>query len=233
MQKNRLIIIGFALIGMTFLFGGCIPKRIDNVRPDNIFVPPEAKQQPAAGSIWLGENDKSLLFASKKARYTNDIVTIIISETAQGGNKASTGTSRDTSTAASITSALGLESAIIKANADMNGTIGLGGKSANSLKGTGDTSRNGTLSARISARVIRVLDNGNLLIEGRRQLTVNAEDQFLIITGIIRMQDITADNTVESQYVADARIVYTGDGVVNDKMRPGWLTRVVDWVWPF
>jgi flagellar L-ring protein precursor FlgH len=72
-----------------------------------------------------------------------------------------------------------------------------------------------------------------LLIEGRRQLTVNAEDQFIVITGIVRTDDIAADNTIASQNIADARIVYTGEGVINDKMRPGWLTRAVDWVWPF
>jgi len=74
---------------------------------------------------------------------------------------------------------------------------------------------------------------GNLMIEGRRQVTINAEDQYLIIGGVIRPQDITADNTIASQYISDARIVYTGEGVINDKMRPGWMTRVVDWVWPF
>ena len=68
---------------------------------------------------------------------------------------------------------------------------------------------------------------------GRRQLTVNAEDQYMILTGVIRPEDITSDNLILSQYIADARIVYTGRGVVDDKMRPGWLTRVIDWVWPF
>jgi flagellar L-ring protein FlgH len=226
-------ILSLVLIAFVVLIYGCFPKPIEPVHPNNIYVVPETRPQPAAGSIWQGENDKSLLFVSKKARYLNDIVTVIISETAKGDNTATTGTSRDTSTAANITSLLGLENAIIGHNADMNGTIGVGGTSANSLKGTGDTSRNGTLTATISARVIRVLDNGNLVIEGRRQLTVNAEDQFLILTGIIRPEDITSDNTVASQFIADARILYTGDGVVNDKMRPGWLTRVVDWVWPF
>jgi flagellar L-ring protein FlgH len=233
MKMYRKIILSSGLIAFAVLIGGCFPKAIETVRPTNNFVVPEEKVQPVSGSIWQGENDKSLLFISKKARYLNDIVTIIISETSLGQNKASTGTSRDTSTSASITSLLGIENSIIGHNADMNGTIGLGGTSANSLKGNGDTSRNGTLTANISARVIRVLDNGNLVIEGRRQLTVNAEDQFLILTGIIRTQDINSDNTIASQYIADARIVYTGDGVVNDKMRPGWLTRVVDWVWPF
>ncbi|MEQ8203568.1 MAG: flagellar basal body L-ring protein FlgH, partial [Smithellaceae bacterium] len=113
------------------------------------------------------------------------------------------------------------------------GEISIGGTSSNSLKGAGDTTRSSKLSASISARVLKILDNGNLLIEGRRQLTVNAEDQYLVITGIVRPEDITAINTVASQYIADARILYTGDGVINDKMRPGWLTRVVDWVWPF
>jgi len=78
-----------------------------------------------------------------------------------------------------------------------------------------------------------VMENGNLVIEGRRQLTVNSEDQFIIMTGFIRPEDITAENTIYSQYIADARIIFTGDGVINDKMRPGWMTRVVDWVWPF
>ena len=115
----------------------------------------------------------------------------------------------------------------------MGGKIGLEGAAANSLKGAGDTSRNTSVTAKISARVIRVLDNGNLIIEGRRQVTVNADDQFILITGIVRPEDITAENTVASQYVADARVLYTGEGIINDKMRPGWLTRIVDWAWPF
>ena len=221
------------LITIAFMVTGCIPKQMENVRPDNVFVPPPEKPKLASGSIWQGESDKSMLFTDKKARYVNDIVTIIVSEIAAGGNKASANTSRNTSTAASIETLLGVENAIIGNNANMNGTISLGGTSANSLKGAGDTSRNTSVIAKISARVTRVLDNGNLLIEGRRQVTVNADDQFILITGIIRPEDITAENTVASQYVADARILYTGDGIINDKMRPGWLTRVVDWVWPF
>lgn len=217
------------LIILSFIVAGCMKT----VRPDTVFVPLQEKPQPAAGSIWQGENDKSMLFTDKKARYVNDIVTIIVSEVAAGGNKASANTSRNTNTAASITSLLGIENAIIGSNANLSGKIGLEGGAANSLKGAGDTSRNTTLTAKISARVIRVLDNGNLVIEGRRQVTVNADDQFILITGIVRPEDITTENTVASQYVADARILYTGEGIIDDKMRPGWLTRVVDWVWPF
>ncbi|MCG6537204.1 MAG: flagellar basal body L-ring protein FlgH [Syntrophales bacterium LBB04] len=225
--------LAYTLIGTAFIFTSCLSQKMENVRPDNIVVPQIARPQPAAGSIWPGESTNNLICSDKKARYINDIVTIIISETAAGGNKASTNTSRDSSTSANITSLFGIENAIIGSNAMMGGKIGLGGTSANALKGSGDTSRNSSLEARISARVLRVFDNGNLLIEGKRQLKVNAEDQFIMITGIVRPDDITAENTIASQYVADARIVYTGDGIVNDKMRPGWLTRIVDWVWPF
>lgn len=229
-KKSCLLSSTLALI---FLFAGCLAQKTENVRPDNVVVPPAAKPQPAAGSIWSGESTNNLICSDKKARYINDIVTIIISETAVGGNKASTNTSRDTSTSAAITALLGIDNKILAHNANMGGEISIGGTSANSLKGAGDTTRSSTLSASISARVLKVFDNGNLLIEGRRQLTVNAEDQYLVITGIVRPEDITAINTVASQYIADARIIYTGDGVINDKMRPGWLTRVVDWVWPF
>jgi len=214
------------------MMAGCATRQ-DIVRPDIPDTPAQRFEPAAPGSIWRGETDKSLMFTDRKARYLNDIVTIIVSEAASGLNKASTATSRDSSTSASIDAFFGLENSVMGSNANMGGKIALGGKSANELSGQGNTARNNTLVARITARVIRVLDNGNLMIEGRRQVTINAEDQYLIIGGVIRPQDITADNTIASQYISDARIVYTGEGVINDKMRPGWMTRVVDWVWPF
>ncbi len=226
------VILLFALITAVSITG-CLSGNIKSVKPETVYATPRQVAEPAPGAIWRGENDKSMLFSDKKARYLDDIVTIVITEAAQGNNRATTDTSRNASTEASIDTFLGLENSVIGRNANMGGQISLGGTHANSMKGAGNTSRNTTLVARISARVIRVLDNGNLLIEGRRQVTVNAEDQYLIISGIIRPEDITTENTIASQYIADARIVYTGQGVVNDKMRPGWMTRIVDWVWPF
>lgn len=208
-------------------------------RPERVV--PEAKIEPvpvalphyAPGSLWPGENSRNSLFADNKARYVNDIVTIVVDESSSGKNQASTNSSRDSQTSAGISALLGIDTSIIKANPNMGASISLGGSSANSLKGAGDTSRGGTLQARVAARVVRVLDNGLLLIEGRRQLTLNEEDQYIVLTGVIRPEDITADNLIASSSIADARIVYTGHGVLNDKQRPGWLTRAVDWGWPF
>jgi flagellar L-ring protein precursor FlgH len=224
---------------------GCAsnPKVIKMDRPAPVAQDVRIPPSPAPGSIWPGEMAASSLFTDKKAMYVNDIVTIVIDESSRGGNSADTKTSKDTKTFAGISSFLGVEKYIARRNKDLTdgdifsgGTepsIYIEGSSKSSLAGKGATSRDGTLKARITARVIEVLDNRNLVIEGRRQLMVNAEDQYIVITGIIRPEDITSNNMISSQYIADARIVYTGNGVINDKMRPGWLTRMIDRTWPF
>ncbi|MBW2599408.1 MAG: flagellar basal body L-ring protein FlgH [Deltaproteobacteria bacterium] len=234
------------LLGILFVLvvAGC-SSNVNMVKKDEFIPVPEEKiSRPPTGSIWPGENAKNSLFTDNKARHVDDIITIVIDEYSSGSNSANTTTGRDTKTLAGISSLLGLDRQIARRNKDLTdgediNTAGLlpsiqvGGSSKNSLTGKGKTSRDGKLEARITARVVRVLSNGNLAIEGRRRLTVNAEDQYIVVSGIIRPEDITSDNIISSRYIADARIVYTGKGVINDKMRPGWMTRIVDWTWPF
>jgi flagellar L-ring protein precursor FlgH len=227
----RILILGGIFV--CFAIAGCSSGN-DMLRNDRpIPLPsPQAAVPPQPGSIWPGENVKNMFFTDNKARYVNDIVTIVVSETTTGSSKAATNTGRTTNATAGIATLLGLEKSIAEKNAKL-ATLELGGSTSNSLKGQGDTSRGSTLSARVSARVVRVLDNGNLAIEGRRQLKMNAEDQYIMISGIIRTEDITSENFIASQYISDARIQYVGEGVINDKMGSGWLTRIMDWVWPF
>ena len=219
-------------ITMLLLLTGCLSTSYDAAMKREPIVmppaPPVVKATPGPGSIWPGATSNNLLFTDRKARNIGDIVTIVIDEKAEGENNANTETKRETSTTAGITG-------FVQTNPDKRYVAGysLGGASDNSLKGEGKTNRDGLLKGKISARVVRVLPNGNLIIEGRRMLTVNSEDQFMVITGLIRPEDVTSDNLIFSQYISDARIVYAGKGVVDDKMRPGWMTRVVDWVWPF
>ncbi|MDA3835581.1 MAG: flagellar basal body L-ring protein FlgH [Spirochaetales bacterium] len=227
--------LNIVLMGILFLFviAGC-SSSINMVKKDEpVPVPKEEISLPPTGSIWPGENAKNSLFTDNKARHVDDIITIVIDEYSSGSNSADTTTSRDTSTTAGLTSLLGLAKEAQEKNTRLGSSIRLGGTSSNSLKGKGETTRDGTLEAKITARVVRVLHNGNLAIEGKRRLAINAEDQYIVVSGIIRPEDITSDNIISSQYIADAKIVYTGSGVINDKMRPGWLTRVVDWAWPF
>lgn len=231
-NKSLTTIMFFAFLLICIL--NCAHSNKDFLRnaPPNSELPVEAGTHQS-GSLWPGENIKNNLFVDNKAKHLNDIVTVVVSETSTGTSAASTNTSRDSTTAAGIVNMLGMEKSVGNSNENLKSNIKIGGTASNSLKGKGDTSRQTNFSTRITARVMKVMDNGNLFIEGRRQLTMNGEEQYIVLSGIIRAEDITADNLIASQYISDARIYYTGDGVINDKMRPGWLTRVMDVVWPF
>jgi len=107
------------------------------------------------------------------------------------------------------------------------------GALTNSSSGSGTTSRTESMTAYITVRVMEVMPNGNLFIQGARDVRVNNETQHIILSGTIRPADISPDNTIISSYIGDASIEYTGSGALSDKQRPGWMTRFVDLVWPF
>jgi flagellar L-ring protein precursor FlgH len=109
----------------------------------------------------------------------------------------------------------------------------LNASNSSKFAGSGSTSRQENLNATITARVVDVMTNGNLLIEGRRNIKVNEEDQIIILEGTIRSRDIALDNTVNSIYIADARISYAGRGIISDRQSPGWLMNFLDKIWPF
>ncbi len=227
MRKSIFIL---AMIALSVSLAGCSTE-MHMTKPDYAYTMPRDVRPPPppAGSIWAGVNSSNALFADKKARYVNDVLTIIIEESSEGANNAKTDTNKESTLAAGFT---GIFQGANPTNTILS-PVSVGGSLSNKLQGEGKTKRDSNLKARITARVMSVLENGNLLVEGRRQLSVNAEDQYIIITGVVRPEDITTENTISSQYIADARIVYGGRGVVNDKQRPGWGTRLLDWVWPF
>ncbi|GFE59505.1 flagellar basal body L-ring protein FlgH [Geobacter sp. AOG2] len=184
----------------------------------------------SSGSIWQAASRS--VTEDFKAYRRGDIITIVISETASASKQASTSTGRSTSINAGMPNFLGLEKAgILKNNMDLSQLINANVDSK--YAGSGSTSRQENLTATISAKVIDVLANGNLLIEGRRNIKVNNEDQEIILTGTVRTRDISTDNTVNSIFVADAKISYAGRGIISDRQSPGWLMNIIDKVWPF
>jgi flagellar L-ring protein precursor FlgH len=162
-----------------------------------------------------------------------DIVTIMITENATASKQATTATGRSSEISAGIPNMLGLEgSGILTKNfADLSNLINASVSS--NFDGSGSTTRKESLSATITAKVVDVLANSNLRIEGRRNVKVNNEDQIVTVKGTIRQRDITADNTINSIYVADAQITYSGEGIISDRQKPGWLMNVIDKLWPF
>lgn len=178
-----------------------------------------ASARPAAagkndGSIWR----RSDLFANRKATQVGDIVTILINESASAGTQAATKTEETNSQKGSVDSGVGLFKFIDK--------FGLGMDASNTYDGKGTTSRQGNLTARMSATVTEVLPNGNLRVSGTREVIVNQEKQRLVLTGLVRPQDVRADNSVLSTYLADAKISFDGKGAVNNSQHPGLLSRL-------
>lgn len=213
---QRLTLASLALANLT----GCNMTRATERPPSPMAV---VRPQPVEilnakkGSIWQS-TDRNTLFLDNKARNVGDLVTVLVTENATAQRTASTDLSRDDQDQMGV----GITSPFF-AGSTIADSANITGKHA--FKGSGSTARNGTLTTTISCVVIEVLANGNLRIEGRRDITVNHENQFVILSGVIRPEDISPANAVASAQVADARIDYSGDGDINDQQKPGWLNQ--------
>jgi flagellar L-ring protein precursor FlgH len=190
-------------------------------------VAQQALQPPATaeGSLWSAKRSTNL-FSDLKARNVGDIVTINVVESATASKNATTKTGRTSEVGASWS---GVLSKLVSDWVGDEQKVAL----TNEFDGKGETTRTSQLAAYITAQVIQVLPNGYLVIQGNRQVRVNNENQIINVQGVIRTEDISANNIILSTYIADARIELIGEGVISDKQRPGWLARILDWVWPF
>ncbi|MFH1076560.1 MAG: flagellar basal body L-ring protein FlgH [Pseudomonadota bacterium] len=194
--------------------------------------------KPEEGSLWVDSGSK--LFVDMRARRIGDIVTVRISESPSAKLNATTKTSRDSSIEAGITDLLGYTKALEEKNKISGGSDSRLDRNSMfkasynpKFQGEGSSLRDGSVVAYVAARVIRLFPNGNLYVEGKREIRVNNETQYINLSGIIRPEDIGPDNSVSSTYIADARIEYSGSGIIADRQRPGWLMRALDYVWPF
>ena len=226
MRMKRIFILLLLLI-----LSGCAVERTDIKTAGFEDPQPKPPADYSNGSIW--QSAPAGLTDDLKARRKGDTLTIVISEIASASKEAKTDTSRDSSVSAGIPALLGLENnGFVKNNfADLAKLISA--STNTSFEGAGSTSRQENLRATITARVVDVLPSGNLMIEGRRNIRVNEEDQIIVLEGTVRSRDIAQDNTVNSIYVADARISYSGRGIISDRQSPGWLMNIIDKVWPF
>ena len=222
-MKKGIIIL---LVGyLMFLAGGCVTSTA-TVKSSPVIGPEQKVPRPTGeGSLWSPQFPINY-YADVKARNVGDIITINIVESAKASKNATTKTSRDSGLQASW-SGVFEKLAGTWVGADQSVSFGT------SHDGKGETTRSSFLNAYITAQVVEVMPNNNLLIRGSRQVQVNNENQFIYVEGLVRPEDISSTNIVLSTYIADARIELTGEGVVSDKQRVGWLTRILDYVWPF
>jgi len=223
-SRAGVFILGLSTLGLTV---GCalIEPQVTPVNRDVYRALPPPQQEVAPryeGSLFSGENGRNMFFVDRKARAVNDVVTVRIADVTSATGQANTNTNRTSSIAGSLDNVFGFKPGNV---ADASLKFGFDGK--------GTTTRKNALSATVTAVVREVFPNGNLFVEGSKEVIINNERQYITVTGVVRPEDIAPDNSISSDLLADARLVYSGRGVLSDKQRPGLLGRVVDFVWPF
>jgi len=206
--------------------------------PPKYLANKEPEPTVSDGSLW---RDAASLYEDRKARRVNDLLTILIVENTTASNAASTNDSRNSTAKYDIANLFGANTdfgiqnlpLLSKMYPGLKFTPSASGSSTSNFAGKGDTARKGTLTATITAKVVEVLPNLNMVIESRKEVILNNDKQIIVIRGIVRPDDISTANTVISANVADAQIYLVGDGVIDDKQSQGWLVRALDSVWPF
>lgn len=181
-----------------------------------------------AQSLWREGAPGAGLFADHRARAVNDVVTIVIGEVSASSRTANTKTTQETTREAGINRLPGVD--LTGKHAGAAPYLALDVESKASHEGKGNIDRTDRVTGQIAARVVRVLDNGNLVIEGRRSILVNNETQVITISGIVRPQDISGANTVLSSQIAEAEIQMEGRGLLAESQQPGILYRILDWL---
>ncbi|MCK9995367.1 MAG: flagellar basal body L-ring protein FlgH [Candidatus Krumholzibacteria bacterium] len=158
------------------------------------------------------------LVSNIKARTVGDLITIIITERATANASSKTRANNKSETRGGP--ALGWLDFIKPWDMEVE----------NKYLGDGQTQRDGSLRAEISARIVEITENGNFRLEGTRLVNINGEKQLIEVTGFCRPRDIDANNTILSTYISDAQIAYNGSGIINDTSQPGVVTRVLNWL---
>lgn len=180
------------------------------------------------GSIWTSGSRLTDLARDLRASQVDDVVTVLVSETVNAVASGVSTSQRTSAATSSITSLAGKKSA----TGALANLAGLSGDQK--LNGTGTTSRAATLNATLTARVVKVMPGGLLLIEGDKSLQINSEQQVITVRGIVRTADISTANTVPSTQIADMEVKVNGKGLVGDAIRrPNILYRLLLGILPF
>ncbi|BAT71404.1 flagellar L-ring protein precursor FlgH [Thermosulfidibacter takaii ABI70S6] len=228
-MKKR-VIITF----LSALVVGCATSsnqvKVDRVYKNDAFKQKIARQKSYAssGSLWVD----NYFYSDIRARQVGDIVTILVREYASSKDYGTTQSEKSTSFSSIIKSLFGLKDDVSHLTGLNDPTTLLDASGSAKFKGKGQIEQTSSLQTKVTAVVVDVLPNGNLVVEGKRTIVVNGEKKIIGVRGIVRPQDIGPDNTVSSEALADAEIVYEGKGIVSRSQSPGLFTKLLLWLWP-
>ena len=207
-----------------------VPDVEASLARDRAAAPPPAGT--AAPSASLFRTGSGALFQDQRAAKAGDILTIRIDISDKASVSNSTSRTRDGSESGGASAIFGLEK-IVKDIAGVDTANLVGSQTSSSSSGKGSTSRSETISMTMAAIVAAVLPNGNLIIRGRQETRVNFELRELLVSGIVRPQDIARDNSIRHTQIAEARISYGGKGQLTDAQQARWGQQLLDVLSPF
>lgn len=186
-----------------------------------------------SASLWNETRGDTELFRDNRAWRPMDLVTILIVENSEGSKSADTEVKSQSTIQVALEKLFGYESDATTSRPTLDPSALVQGQVQNDFKGEGRTNRRGALRATISAMVAEVLPSGILRVEGQKIISVNNEEQVLVISGLVRPRDVSSENEVDSRKVANMRIDFFGQGSIGEAQYGGWLGRILRVIWPF
>ncbi len=208
------------------------PTHAAGYTPVRMPMPPPALTERQPNSLW--QTGARAFFRDQRAGRVGDILTVVVTINDQAQLQNETKRSRDNSDTAGVSNMFGFESHLhnwFPKAIDPSNLVNT--NSALSNDGKGSINRQEQIDLRVAAEVIQILPNGNLVVQGKQQVGVNFDMRELTISGVIRPQDIAADNTITYDQIAEARIEYGGKGSVQDVQQPRYGDQLLDIIMPF
>jgi flagellar L-ring protein FlgH len=214
---SRTLLPGLVLCGALSACGLISPA---HHKPDPVVARVLPPPTPRTDGAIYQSGQQIELFADLKARRVGDVLTIRLTEVTNASKSAVTKTTKTTTVNNSGPTIMGRT---ITTGGVPIFTTTLAG--ADSFDGEGSSTQGNTLAGSLTVTVMEVQPNGNLVVQGDKTLRLNQGDEFVHVSGVVRIADIEVDNTVTSDRVSDAHISYSGKGVINSANRMGWLAR--------
>jgi len=227
------------LLLLPLFFIGCSHHPMD---PDIDIKPPKYVEQMPSKDVEVSHNTGSLfnngdnLFSDKKAMKVNDIVTVLINFKVKASSSGKKQTSESETTPMSpinmLTSGINHIAGIAGFHPGLN-SLPEQSATVRNFQGQGSNTRDDSFSASVTARIIKVLKNGNYFIAGSREVMIDGEKNVIRVAGVIRASDIDSTNTIDSKYIADAKIEYKTEGELERATNKNWFAKFLDAVSPF
>lgn len=207
------------------------PTKDPGWRPVSMPMPAAHPVAVNANALW--KPDSRAFFQDQRAAAVGDIITVLVKMTDAADVENATSATRSASEAMGVPNLFGLENTIPRVLPKATPSSLVSTNSTNSNVGTGVIKRDETITLRLAGVITQVLPNGNLVVVARQQVRVNQELRELLVSGVIRPQDIASDNTVLHDRMAEARISYGGRGQLTDVQSPRYGQQVMDILLPF